>query len=64
MCRCTEQMKASRPDITGLEIRPLGPEDAAAYRAVRLQLLRDFPTTFVTTPEEFAALPLSELGRR
>src|SRR5215218_4555446 len=35
-----------------IEIRPLGPSDAAAYRAVRLRGLRDSPEAFGSTYDE------------
>lgn len=42
-----------------MEIRRLTPADAAAYRALRLQGLREEPTAFAASYEEELAFPLS-----
>jgi hypothetical protein len=36
-------------------IRPLGPDDAAAFRALRVRALREHPEAFGRTPEEVYA---------
>jgi RimJ/RimL family protein N-acetyltransferase len=41
-----------------MEIRPLTPTDAAAYRAVRLRGLREHPEAFTSSFEEDAQQPL------
>lgn len=45
-------------------IRPLGPADAAAYRALRLRSLREDPTAFAASVEEEEALPASAFLER
>ena len=45
-------------------IRRLGPEDAADYRALRLEALRDEPTAFGASAEEEAAQPLDWFAAR
>jgi RimJ/RimL family protein N-acetyltransferase len=42
----------------------LGPDDALAYQAVRLQSLRTDPLAFRTTIEEELQLPTAEFARR
>jgi GNAT superfamily N-acetyltransferase len=37
-------------------IRPLGPDDAAAFRALRIRALREHPEAFGRTPEEVDSL--------
>lgn len=46
------------------ELRPLTPADAEAYRAARLQMLREAPRAFLTTAEEFAGRPLEAIAER
>ncbi|MDO4263082.1 MAG: GNAT family N-acetyltransferase [Deinococcus sp.] len=46
------------------ELRPLTPADAEAYRAARLQMLREAPAAFLTTAEEFAERPLDAVAER
>jgi ribosomal protein S18 acetylase RimI-like enzyme len=43
-------------------IRKLTPEDAAAYRALRLQALRECPTAFASSEEEELGIPLLVVG--
>lgn len=45
-------------------IRPVLPADAEAYRAARLQMLREAPSAFLTTAEEFATRPLKDIAAR
>jgi RimJ/RimL family protein N-acetyltransferase len=47
-----------------MEIRPLGPADAAAYRTIRLQGLAECPSAYVTAYEEDAALTEEQLRER
>jgi len=47
-----------------MQIRPLTPADAAAYRALRLEALQESPTAYVTSYEEDAALTSEELNQR
>jgi len=37
-------------------VRPLGPDDAAAFRALRIRSLREHPEAFGRTPEEVDSL--------
>ena len=46
------------------EIRPVRPEEAAAWREMRLEALRKHPTAFMDSYEEASARPLSELEAR
>lgn len=45
-------------------IRPLGPEDAAAWRALRLEALQLHPDAFGAALEDEAALDLAAFARR
>lgn len=45
-------------------VRLLSPQDAPAYREVRLTVLRSDPLAFLTTAGEFAARPLAEVTER
>lgn len=47
-----------------MHIRPLAPDDAAAYRTLRLQGLAEHPTAYVTAYEEDAALTDEQLRER
>ena len=47
-----------------MEIRPLQPADAAAYRTIRLQGLAEHPSAYVTAYEEDAALTHEQLRER
>jgi GNAT superfamily N-acetyltransferase len=47
-----------------MEIRPLVPADAAAYRTIRLQGLAEHPSAYVTAYEEDAALTEEQLYER
>lgn len=47
-----------------LAIRPLTPADATAYRALRLQALRDHPEAFGASHEDEAARSLEMMARR
>lgn len=44
-----------------VEIRTLSPEDVSAYRALRLQALTDDANAFLTSAQEYSALPLGVL---
>lgn len=50
--------------MTRVEIRPLGPGDAAAFRALRLCGLQECPEAFGSTYEEDARLPLDVVAER
>lgn len=45
-------------------VRLLNAEDAAAYRRVRLQALREHPEAFGSSAEDFAVQPLGDLADR
>ena len=47
-----------------INIRPLGPADAAEYQALRLRGLLESPEAFGSTYEEDVALPPEEVARR
>jgi RimJ/RimL family protein N-acetyltransferase len=47
-----------------MQIRPLTPEDATAYHALRLASLKEEPTAYVTAYEEDAALTAEQLNER
>ena len=47
-----------------MEIRFLTPEDATAYRDLRLQALREAPTAFASSYEQEAQLPLDHFAAR
>ncbi len=47
-----------------MHIRPLAPDDATAYRTLRLQGLAEHPTAYVTAYEEDAALTDEQLRER
>jgi ribosomal protein S18 acetylase RimI-like enzyme len=50
--------------MADVAIRQLGDEDAAAYRELRLRLLRSAPEAYGTTYEEAAARPLEHTAAR
>lgn len=45
-------MTTANPTV--LTVRPLGPHDATAYRALRLRALAEYPDAFTSSPEEEA----------
>ena len=45
--------------ISDVQVRPLGPVDAAAFRALRLRGFREHPEAFTTSYEEESLKPLS-----
>jgi GNAT superfamily N-acetyltransferase len=47
-----------------MQIRHLNPDDAAAYRALRLEALQQHPTAYVTSYEEDASLTEQKLRER
>lgn len=47
-----------------IEIRRLGPEDASAYRALRLRALWEFPQAFTSSHEEDEKVPLEATVKR
>jgi ribosomal protein S18 acetylase RimI-like enzyme len=47
-----------------MEVRRLVPDDAQAYRALRLRAFRDHPEAFTTSYEELQQQPLSESEQR
>ncbi|MFC4638729.1 GNAT family N-acetyltransferase [Deinococcus hohokamensis] len=48
----------------GIQLRVLNPDDAAAYREVRLSTLQSDPNAYITTAEEFAARPRASVAER
>ncbi len=51
-------------DDDAIQIRPLGADDAGAFRQVRLRALRDHPEAFGSSWEEEHASPEDEAARR
>ncbi len=49
---------------TGFEIRPVRADEAGAWKAMRLEALRDYPDAFGDSYEEAAARPLGDLEAR
>ena len=49
---------------TTLAVRPLGPEDAAGFREVRLRALRDAPESFLSSFEDEASFSLEVFADR
>ena len=47
-----------------MNIRRLGPTDAAGYRTLRLSALREFPQAFTSSYEEDEKLPAEASGKR
>jgi ribosomal protein S18 acetylase RimI-like enzyme len=47
-----------------MQIRALGPSDAAAFQALRLRGLQEFPGAFASSFEEEAPLALEEVAKR
>lgn len=47
-----------------MQIRPLTPDDAAPYRALRLRALREHPDAFTSSHEEEAPKPVEDAARR
>ena len=45
-------------------VRPLAPDDASAYRALRLAGIAELPAAFCTTHAAESALPLAQIARR
>lgn len=45
-----------------MDVRPLTPEDAAAFQALRLKALQDSPPSFSSSHDEEASLPLAEIA--
>jgi GNAT superfamily N-acetyltransferase len=50
--------------LNAVLIRPLGPDDAAAYQALRLEGLREAPEAFGSTYDEDRTLTLEEIAQR
>lgn len=50
--------------MSGPVVRVLGPDDAAAYQALRLRGLREHPQAFTSSAEQDADLPLAWAQRR
>lgn len=51
----------SDPEIL---IRPIGRDEAAAWRVLRLEALTNHPEAFASSAEEFAAVDLQSIGER
>lgn len=47
-----------------MELRTIGPDDAAAFKALRLAALRECPTAFSSSYEEECDIPLAEAAQR
>lgn len=45
-------------------VRPLAPDDAAAYRALRLQGIAELPAAFCTTHAAESAVPVAQIAQR
>jgi ribosomal protein S18 acetylase RimI-like enzyme len=50
--------------VRAVHIRPLGPHDAGAYQALRLDGLRESPEAFGSTYDEDQALSLDQIAER
>jgi ribosomal protein S18 acetylase RimI-like enzyme len=50
--------------VEGFTIRPLGPDDAEAYRALRLRGLAEHPDAFTSSAEEESAKSIAAMGER
>ena len=50
--------------MTSVEIRILTPDDAAAYRAIRLEMLEREPEAFSSSPDDHNKLSEEEIRRR
>jgi ribosomal protein S18 acetylase RimI-like enzyme len=54
----------TQTNIAQIDIRPLRPEDATAYRAIRLEAMRHNPEAFASTYEIEAERPLTWFAQR
>ena len=50
--------------MPAITIRPLAPDDVAAYRALRLAGIAELPAAFCTTQATESALPLAQIAQR
>ena len=50
--------------MPAITIRPLAPDDVAAYRALRLAGIAELPATFCTTHAAESGLPLAQIAQR
>lgn len=50
--------------MTDTNVRPLTPDDAVAYRALRLDGIAELPAAFCTTLAAESALPLAQIAQR
>ena len=50
--------------MSDVSVRRLGPDDVAAYRALRQRGLAEHPEAFTSSADEEAALPADKLARR
>ncbi|PHV28071.1 GNAT family N-acetyltransferase [Janthinobacterium sp. BJB426] len=50
--------------MPAITIRPLTPDDASAYRALRLAGIAELPTAFCTTHAAESGLPLAQIAQR
>lgn len=57
-------MPPARPTAQPAEIRALTAEDVPAYRALRLEMVAQHPSAFLTTAEAVAALTDADLAAR
>ena len=49
---------------TDIVIRPVRREEAATWRALRLEAMRAFPSAFSANPDDWEKLPLEEVASR
>ena len=47
-----------------MQVRGLGPQDAALWHSLRLEALATYPNAFLTTYDEAAQRPLADVARR
>jgi RimJ/RimL family protein N-acetyltransferase len=52
------------PDLTGMNVRVLAPQDASAFQAIRLQGLIEVPTAFASSHDEEVSTLIEEVALR